>query len=188
MLELQQDTERRIVEGCVENDRLAQEQLFKLHFGTMMGMCLRYTQDKEEARSIVNQGFLKVFQKIHTFRFEGSLQGWIRKLVFNALSDYFKKKAKLVNLVPIEEHQEISQRAKVLDDFYVSDLLVLVDRLPPATKEVFRLYALEGFSHPEIADQVKISVGTSKWHLANARKLLKNIISTNKSQLDLYAG
>ena len=180
-------TERDLVAACVNNDRYAQEQLFKKHFGTMMGMCLRYTQDREEARSIINQGFLKVFQKIHTFRHDGSLEGWIRKLVFNALSDHFRKKNKEALVVPIDEHMEIAQRAKVLDDIYLEDILVFVDRLPPATQKVFRLYALEGFTHPEIADQVKISVGTSKWHLANARKLLKAIITNNSSQLD-YAG
>ena len=188
MPELQQNTERALIAGCIENDRRSQEQLFKIHFRTMMSMCMRYTKDNEEARSIINQGFLKVFQKIHTFRHAGSLEGWIRKLVFHALSDHFKQKSKLLELVPIEEHQEISQRAKVLDDFYLQDVLVIVDHLPPATKEVFRLYALEGFTHPEIAEQVKISVGTSKWHLANARKLLKGFLTKNKSQLDYYAG
>ncbi len=183
-----QNTERALIAGCIDNDRRSQEQLFKIHFGTMMSMCMRYTQDKAEARSIVNQGFLKVFQKIHTFRHAGSLEGWIRKLVFHALSDHFKQKSKLLELVPIEDHQEIGQRAKVLDDFYLQDVLVIVDNLPPATKEVFRLYALEGFTHPEIADQVKISVGTSKWHLANARKLLKGFLTKKQSQLDFYAG
>ena len=92
-------SERDLVEGCVRNDRIFQERLYRRFFPTMMQMCMRYASDRDEAMLIVNNGFLRVFQKIDTFAFKGSLEGWIRRLVFHSLSDYFKKQPKNVHFL-----------------------------------------------------------------------------------------
>ena len=177
--------EKKIVEGCVRNERFAQEVLYKKHFDTMMRMCMRYTHDREKAMDIVNVGFLRVFQKLHTFEFKGSLEGWIRRLVFHALSDHFRKDKKYLQFMVFEERDD-STHEKAHSNLFAEDILKMVDTLPPATQEVFRLYAIEGYTHVEISKNVGISVGTSKWHLANARKILKKLIDQNN--LRQYAG
>ena len=179
-------SEKELVEGCVRNDRYFQELLYRRYFNTMIGMCMRYTNDRDTAMEIVNMGFLRVFKKLHTFAYKGSLEGWIRKLVYHALSEYYKKNDKYLQFLVFEERDR-SIKETALDNIYVEDILKMVDKLPPATQQVFKLYAIEGFSHVEIAKQVDISVGTSKWHLSAARKKLKELIENN-NKYRLYAG
>lgn len=178
--------ERALVEGCVQNNRQAQEALYRRFFPAMMAMCLRYTHDREEAMTIVNNGFLRVFQKLHTYSFKGSLEGWIRRLVFHSLSDHFKAQPKNVHFLVFEEADQRADNP-ALPNLYFEDLLGLVDKLPPATREVFYLFAIEGYSHIEIAEITGISEGTSKWHLHAARTRLKELI-VEFSQRKPYAG
>ncbi len=185
MFKKQKYDEREIVEGCVRNERKAQELLYREHFDVMMRMCMRYTNDKDKAMEIVNIGFLRVFQKLHTFEFKGSLQGWIRRLVFHCLSDHYRKNSKYLQFMVFEERDQSSVE-KAHSNLYAEDILKMVETLPPATQQVFRLYAIEGFTHVEISKNIGISVGTSKWHLSNARKILKRLI--DKNNLRQYAG
>lgn len=171
-------SEQDLVAGCVRNERRFQELLYRQYFPKMMGMCMRYTKDRDIAMQIVNNGFLRVFKKIDQFSFKGSLEGWIRRLVYHSVSDYFKKHSKYARFLILEERDD-SIRQTALDDLYFQDVLRLVDMLPAATKEVFRLFAIEGYSHKEIAKQQGISVGTSKWHLSAARKRLKELLEQN---------
>jgi RNA polymerase sigma-70 factor (ECF subfamily) len=180
-------SERELVEGCVRNDRYFQEQLYRRFFPTMIQMCMRYASDRDEAMLIVNNGFLRVFQKIDTFAFKGSLEGWIRRLVFHSLSDHYKKQPKNVHFLVWEEWDSRDTHNTALPALYLEDLLGMVDQLPPATKDVFCLYAIDGYTHAEIAQRLGMSEGTSKWHLNAARKRLKDLIAQqNLSQS--YAG
>lgn len=179
-------SEQDLVKGCIENDRYCQELLYRRYFDTMIRMCIRYTEDREIAMEIVNNGFLRVFKKLDTFSFKGSLEGWIRKLVYHSLSEYYKKHSKYLQFIVLED-RDASINEHTLSNIYEEDILKLIDQLPPATKEVFRLFAIEGFSHNEIADMIKISEGTSKWHLSAARKRLKQLIEQTK-EFRLYAG
>ena len=172
-------SEQDLVAGCVRNERRFQELLYRQYFPKMMSMCMRYTNDRDIAMQIVNNGFLRVFKKINQFSFKGSLEGRIRRLVYHSVSDYFKKHSKYVRFLVLEERDD-SIRQTALDDLYFQDVLSLVDMLPAATKEVFRLFAIEGYSHAEIAKRQGISVGTSKWHLSAARKRLKELLEQNK--------
>ena len=179
-------SEKDLVEACVANDRRAQEELFRRFFPTMMRMCMRYAEDKAVAMEIVNAGFLRVFKKLHTFSFSGSLEGWIRRLIFHSLSDHFKKQTKSVHFLSIED-RDAPHESTALDQLFWEDIIKLVDYLPAASKEVFWLYAIEGYSHAEIAERANISVGTSKWHLSNARKKLKKLIHQINNRTN-YAG
>ncbi len=179
-------SEEELVAGCLRNERKYQEYLYRRYFATMMSMCLRYTDDRDIAMQIVNNGFLRVFKKLSTFSFKGSLEGWIRKLVYHSLSEYFKKHSRYLQFLVFEERDsQINETA--LSKMYEDDLLKMVDSLPPASREVFRLYAIEGYTHVEIAKSIGISVGTSKWHLASARKRLKLLIEKNYNSI-LHAG
>ena len=164
--------EADVIAGCVKNDRYSQEMMYRQHFAAMYQMCLRYTTDQETALEIVNDGFIRVFKKIGQFEFKGSLQGWIRRIVFHAVADYFRKQPTQWREVMFEDHDR-PDYVSALDTLYADDLLDLVEKLPKATRHVFNLYALEGCSHNDIAEQLGISVGTSKWHLSNARSMLK---------------
>jgi RNA polymerase sigma-70 factor (ECF subfamily) len=168
-------TEEELVKGCVDNDRKMQEQLYRRFMPFMMQMCRRYTSETDEALTIVNDGFLRVFKKIELYGFKGSLEGWIRKVVWHSLSDHFRKKAKSLKLMMLEE-RDAPAIASGASQLYVEDILLLVDKLPPASREVFRLYAIDGFSHAEIGEQLGISDGTSKWHLSTARQQLRLLI------------
>jgi RNA polymerase sigma factor (sigma-70 family) len=182
-----------IAKRCAANERAAQELLYRRFFQPMLQMCLRYTDgDKDRALEILNDGFLRVFKKIHLFEGRGSLEGWIRRLVFHAVSDYYKANdAYLKNVVfdelPIENQSNIVSKhddtGGALGKLFFEDLLVLVDFLPPATREVFKLYAIEGFSHAEIGEQLNITTGTSKWHLSEARNKLKVMLERRSISL-----
>ncbi len=180
-------TERELVEGCVQNDRIYQEALYRRYLPTMMQMCMRYTDDRQQAMEIVNNGMLRVFKKIDTFEFKGSLEGWVRKLVYHSLSDYYKKHSKYMHFLVFEERDEIV-RQEPIDNLYLEDLLRMVRQLPDNTQEVFRLYAIEGYTHTEIGQRLGLSEGTSKWHLSKARKILKQMIQQQNNSSQLYAG
>jgi RNA polymerase sigma factor (sigma-70 family) len=174
-------SENEIVNGCVRNERQFQEILYRRHFPTMMRMCLRHANgDEERALEMLNDGFLRVFKKIETFEFKGSLEGWIRRLVFHAISDYFRSNRNYLDNTVFEDDNMPLMRVteEVSDQLYYEDLLKLVETLPPATRAVFQFYAIEGFSHKEIADKLNITEGTSKWHLSTARDKLKLLIKT----------
>ena len=165
-------TEEELVSGCVDNDRRAQEALYKRFFPEMMRMCMRHTRDENKAIEIVNTGFLRVFKKIHTFAFKGSLEGWVRRLVFHSMADYFRENSKYAYFLVFEEKDEqVSEKCH--EPFFEEDILTVVRNLPPVSQEVFRLYAIEGYSHAEIGALLGISEGTSKWHLSTARQRLR---------------
>lgn len=169
-------TEQELVEACTLNDRRAQEALYRRFFPEMMRMTLRYTRDEDTAIEIVNNGFLRVFKKIHTFAFKGSLEGWVRRLVYHSMADYFRDNARYLHFLVLEEHDSsVPERGH--ETFYEEDILRAVRTLPPVSQEVFRLYAIEGYSHAEIAENLDISEGTSKWHLSTARQKLREILS-----------
>lgn len=176
-------SDQELVQGCAKNDRKFQELLYRKYFSSMMYMCLRYTEDRDIAMQIVNNGFLRAFKKIDSYAFKGSLEGWIRKIVYHSLSDYYKKHAKYVQFLVLEEKEKAIPDT-ALSNMYAEDILGMVNELPPSTKQVFQLYAIEGYAHKEIAEKLGISEGTSKWHLSAARKTLKRLI--NKSTINRH--
>ncbi len=172
-------TESELIAGCVRNDRRAQEALYRRFFPQMFRLCLRHTSDEETAISVVNQGFLRVFQKIHTFAFQGSLEGWIRRLVYHSLADHFRRYHRYHRFILLEEHDTAAplQADAALDEAY---LIRLIEGLPSTAQTVFRLYAIEGYTHAEIAQQLGIGEGTSKWYLFIARQhLRKRLVKEN---------
>jgi RNA polymerase sigma factor (sigma-70 family) len=174
---LESHSEIEIVNGCIRNERFFQELLYRRHFPAMMRMCLRYTSDRDQAMEIINNGFLRVFKKIEQFQFKGSLEGWIRKLVYHCMADYFKNNQRYVQFMVFEDRDEqrvVQEQATV--SCYVDDLMQLVTTLPDTTQKVFKLYAVEGYTHDEIGKLLGISDGTSKWHLSSARQRLKHAL------------
>lgn len=186
MPDVNQHTDKTLIDGCLRNDRKSQELLYRKYFGSMLRMVSRYTTDKDAAQEIINNGFLRAFKKLDAYTFKGSFEGWLRKLVFHCLSEYFKQHNKYLQLLVFEETEKAVPET-AYHQMYFDDVMKLVDTLPPATKQVFELYAIEGFSHMEISKQVNISIGTSKWHLSTARKQLQLLLKNNKNYT-LHAG
>jgi RNA polymerase sigma factor (sigma-70 family) len=168
-------TDEELVKGCVANDRRAQEAMYRRFFPDMLRMCLRYTRDEERAMEIVNIGFLRVFRKIGTFAFKGSLEGWVRRLIYHSLADYYRDRSKYLHFLVFEERDEaVPDQSN--QTFFEEDIMKAVQKLPPVSQQVFMLYAIEGYSHAEIAAQLGINEGTSKWHLSTARQKLRDTL------------
>lgn len=142
-------------------------------------MCRRYTQDEDQLISIINDGFLKVFKRIGSYEAKGSFEGWVRRLVFTSLSDFFRKENKYLKFM-IFDTPDTVMRSDSEETLYYQDIIKLMDRLPEKTREVFHKYAIEGYTHKDIGAEMNISEGTSKWHLSEARKKLQQLLFERK--------
>lgn len=166
-----------MIRCCLVNDRKGQEFIYRKFFGSMHRMCTKYTNDEDELISIINDGFLKAFKKMDQFQFAGSFEGWLRRVVFSTLSDYFRKKNRGLAFLEIQDVG--ADDSDVLNKLYFEDLIAYLNHLPETTKKVFIKFHLEGYSHQEICDELGISEGTSKWHVFSARQKLKEQLTKN---------
>ena len=160
-----------LISGCSQNNRGAQAKLYHLFYPRMMGFIRRYFPEQEEAEEIFNNGFLRAFKKIDTYSFKGSFEGWLRKIMFHAVSDYVDKNVKYSKHVVLVEKDEVIDK-DFASSLYYDDLIKLVNELPNATRIVFNMFAIDGYQHREISEILGISEGTSKWHLSTGRKML----------------
>jgi len=172
--------ENSLVNRLKSGDRLSQSECYNLYVGKMYTIALRYTSSKEDAREVINTAFLKVYNSIQSFQFKGSFEGWIRTIVKRASIDHCRKY--VYNNVPTYEILEFDSKVynDAINNLEVQDFLQLIVKVPEASRIVFNLFAIEGYSHKEISKELNISEGTSKWHLSNARKKLINIINLEK--------
>ena len=161
-----------LITGCARNERGAQAKLYELFYPRMMGMVRRYFPAQELAEEILNNGFLRAFQKIDNYGFKGSFEGWLRKIVFHAVSDYAKTQVKYSDNILLVEKDEFIIR-DAASSLYYEDLMKLVFELPETARIVFNMYVFDDQSHKEISKYLGISEGTSKWYLSEARKTLK---------------
>jgi RNA polymerase sigma factor (sigma-70 family) len=168
----------QLVKGCINNDRTAQEVLYKLFYADMLRVCHSYLPDKELAKEAFNSGFLKVFQSIKNFDVEkGELGGWIRRIMIYTAIDLCRKELKFATMtLHDQDDDDFFISPTVLEKLYFEDILTKIRALPYATQTVFNLYEMDGFSHKEIAEQLNISEGTSRWHLAEAKKKLRTLL------------
>lgn len=174
--------DEQLVKKCLEKDPLAQKQLFDIYAKKMMGVCIRYSQDQEEAQDVLQMGFIKVFEKLHMYSSEGSLEGWIRKVIVNTALDNIRKNKKFndnVELDKVDFHLQTYSESG-LDSLSAADLLNIIQKMPTGFRTVFNLYAIEGYSHKEIAEQLGISVSTSKSQYSRAKVHLQKIIIEEK--------
>lgn len=173
---------QELIQGCIRNERSAQEKVYKLFYSKMMALVKRYIDQDMQAEEVLNNGFLRAFQKVEQYTFQGSFEGWLRKIVFHAVSDYVKQNIKYSEKIMLVEKDQYVHKDHA-DRLYYDQLLQLVQSLPGATRAVFNMYVMEGFSHKEIGKMLGISEGTSKWHLSEGRRILKDKIE--KLQLHL---
>ncbi|MEP6950245.1 MAG: sigma-70 family RNA polymerase sigma factor [Ginsengibacter sp.] len=184
------DETRKLIEGCLEGDRLSQNLLYNLYSKKMFVVCLRFAKNREEAEEILQEGFVRVFEFMHQYKFSGSFEGWIRKIIVNCALRKFKSKGQLHGLTRIDATAlDNIGNENIISQLGTKELLLMVQRLPPAYRMVFSLYVFEGMKHREIARHLNIAEGTSKSNLSDARLLLqkavKNSLQTSQNSQQL---
>jgi RNA polymerase sigma factor (sigma-70 family) len=167
--------DQKLIEQCLKGQSLAQEKLFKKYYGIMLGICLRYTNNRNEAKEVLQEGFIKVFNNLQSFKFEGSLPGWMKKIMVNTAIDKYRKR--IAEPISFEMPENASTEEDVISNFNKNDLLDCINLLPAGYKAIFNLYVIEGYTHKEISEKLGINEGTSKSQLAKAKIYLKYIIS-----------
>jgi len=182
-------TENELIAGCIRQDRACQEALYKRFYGKMMGVCLRYAKNRDEASDMLQEGFIKVFTSLRNFSFKGSFEGWVRRIIVNTAVDHLRRNKHEYMIVStvyaregdVPDPAEEVEEDNMLNNLSEEEILNAVSQLSPAYRTVFNLYVMENFPHKEIADQLGISEGTSKSNLAKARfQLKKNLFNLIK--------
>ena len=169
----------------MEGDRRMQEELYRRFSPRMYAVCLRYAGNAEEAEDILQEGFIKVFKKLESFRGEGSFEGWVRRIFVNTAIEHFRRKRHLQPVTEKEENTIEGKSLSALDGLAEKDILALVQQLSPGYRTVFNMYVVEGYTHKEIGDMLGISEGTSKSQLSRAKVILQDMV---KQFLDTQRG
>ncbi len=177
-----------LINNCIKGDRQSQASLYKHYAPTMMVVCMRYSKNKEEAEEALQEGFMKVFTHLQQFKFEGSFEGWIRRIMVNCSLRRLKSKHHLHAVVNIDNSSNLFEANETIHaSLGAKELLLLVQQLPPAYKMVFNLYVFEGLKHREIAELLDISEGTSKSNLSDARVILQKAVLQHEQTINLNA-
>ena len=166
-------SDEELIQGCIKGKDAFQYELYKRYSPKMFGVCLRYCASREEAEDVLQDGFIKVFKKIDSFRFTGSFEGWIRRIMVHTAirNKYITLRAHEVNTLEGVEHPALDE--KVTSKLMMMDLMKLVNELPQGYKIVFNLFAVEGYSHKEIAEMLEIQEATSRSQYLRARQFLR---------------
>ena len=182
-----------LINGCLQNNRKFQEQLFKLYYGKMLVVSMQYTKDRDTAQEIVQDSFIKIFEKLNLFDNKGSLEGWVRRIVVNTAIDRIRKSKKDPFLIDNDNDYMLggTNPMEELEDHRLSEekseiILEAIQQLSPAYRTVFNLYVIEDFTHKEIAEKLGISEGTSKSNLSKARVNIHKLIEDKIVRLHNY--
>lgn len=179
-----QMTDEELVSGCLKKNPLAQKHLWERFSRKMMGVCLRYSNDKDDAEDILQVGFIKVFENIESFKGSGSLEGWVRRIMVNTALNHYRQNKQSRESLDIEVvDYMVEGDNQVSDRLDAKELMRMIQRLPPGFRSVFNLFAIEGYSHKEIASMLEISEGTSKSQYARARAFLQRMIQKEEYEV-----
>ncbi|MBL4755008.1 MAG: sigma-70 family RNA polymerase sigma factor [Flavobacteriales bacterium] len=171
----------QLVQGCIRGDVVCQKQLYQLYARTMMGVCLRYAKSREEAEDFLQDGFIKMFKNIDQYEGKGSLEGWVRRIMVNTALASMRK------FNPLQQSGDVldlensnGEEPEIISSLSAKDLLEIIHRIPDGYRIVFSLYAIEGYSHKEIAAKLGITESTSKSQLSRARATLQKMVINQK--------
>ena len=178
----------QLVEACIRKDRLSQQKLYKTFYGKMLTVCMRYADNREEAKDILHDGFIKVFANLKNFEFKGSLEGWVKRIITNTAIDNVRKKKNFIleldenrNYEGIADDYNENQEYEQFNHLKVEIILQLIQKLSPMYRTVFNLYVFEELSHKEIAEQLNINIGTSKSNYAKAKRNLIKLFENHSN-------
>jgi len=171
---------KNIIIGCLKGNRRDQELLYRRHAARLYAVCLQYSGNDEEARDILQEGFIKIFENLMHYKHEGSFEGWMRRIMVNTALERVRNKYNLYRVDDIDQIPEPDAEPDNEDysGLEAVDLLGIIRELPPKYRVVFNLYAIEGYSHKEISKMVNISEGTSKSNLSRARVILQRRVGS----------
>ncbi len=184
-------SEEEIIAGCRKKNRALQEQLYKTYYSMFLKVCARYAKSMQDAEQLLNDGFLKIFTQIDSFKNTGSFGGWMQRIMVNTCLDYLRSAALKEEMnvqersIPAEE-SNLSVSNEGLENMEFKELLLIIQQLPAMTKTVFNLFVFDGFNHKQIAEQMNISEGTSHWHVHQARNILQKKIIKSEQQKVTY--
>jgi RNA polymerase sigma factor (sigma-70 family) len=165
-----------IITLCIRDNRQAQNALYKEFYSYGMSIVCRYITDKQEAVQILNESYFKVFTNLHSFTPELDFKPWFKTIVINSALNHIKKMKKFTNEVNIEDHSQLSFSDTILSKLHFEDIIKMVQSLSSSYRTVFNLYVLDGYKHEDIAQQLGITVSTSKSNLARAKEKLRDMI------------
>jgi RNA polymerase sigma factor (sigma-70 family) len=175
-LKIYRAKEDDIIKGCLRRERSAQKLLYETYSSKMYGICYRYVKDSMEAEDVLVTAFMKVFEKIEQFKHEGSFEGWIRRIVVNEALTCLRRKRNMYLETELDKVDSDPNYNSLNDHLEAEDLVQLVKELPTGYRIVFNMYAIDGYSHKEIADSLGISENTSKSQLSRARTYLQKVL------------
>lgn len=177
--------EEELVKGCLKRDRNAQKQLYDAYSGKMYSICFRYVKNSMEAEDVLVTAFTKIFDKIDQFKAEGSFEGWIRRIMVNEALSSIRKNKTMYLETDLEAADRQPDFDHLGDHLEAEDLVNLIQELPPGYRMVFNMYAIDGYSHKEIAEELGISENTSKSQLSRARVFLQKLLRDQEVALQL---
>ena len=183
-------TEAELINRCIAGEKSCQERLYRKYASKMFGVCLGYVNSQDDAKDVMQDAFIKIFESLKKYNGEGSFEGWIRKIIVNTAIDYYRKNLKEIRNVQIDDLYDVKTEASVLDRIQEKELLELIHKLPEGARIIFNLYVIEGYSHDEIAKTLNISLSTSKSQVWRAKGLLQtwiNTINNPQSVMESYS-
>lgn len=170
-------TEQEIIEGCIRKKPASQRALFDRYAGTMMGLCMRYAKDQQEAQDFLQLGFIKVFDYIHQYKGTGNFEGWMRRVFVSIATRELSKQKIRFDTVDVAENNTAFENPSVLSRISETEIHEMIRSLPDGYRIVFNLFVVEGYSHEEIAAMLSIQQSTSRTQLLKARKMLQTLIA-----------
>ena len=170
---------KSIISDCIAGSQKAQAKLYHHFAPKMFGVCLRYAKDTTEAEDNLQEGFIKVFANLKSFRQDGSFEGWIRRIMINVSLEKLRKQQVMYPVEDVAVYDTVNYSDDVIAQLNAEELIKLIQQLPPRYRLVFNLYVIDGMSHEEIAREMSIAQGTSKSNLARAREILKKKVQMN---------
>jgi RNA polymerase sigma-70 factor (ECF subfamily) len=169
--------EQVLISQCIKGEADAQEKLYAQYSKQMYVICLRYTRSQLEAEDVLQEAFIKIFDKIDQFKGETTIGGWIKRIVVNTALNSQRSKLYMFPMTDVEELTSHKEEELTLSGFHLEELLAMIRALPEGCQVIFNMYAIEGFSHKEIGGQLNVSEGTSKSQYSRAKLLLRNMIN-----------
>ena len=171
---------KNIINGCLKGDRRDQELLYRRYAARLYAVCLQYSGNDEEARDVLQEGFIKIYENLVHYKYEGSFDGWVRRIMVNTALEKYRSKHNLYRVDDIDQIPEPNAEPDNEDyaGLEARDLIEIIRELPPRYRIVFNLFAIEGYSHKEISDMMSISEGTSKSNLSRARVILQRRVGS----------
>ena len=181
-LTIHRSDEQELITGCLQRDRAAQQRLYDRYSGKMYALCCRYLKDTMDAEDVLVTSFTKIFDRINQYKGEGSFEGWIRRVVVNESLTYLRRNRSMYLETELETAEREPDYQSLSDHLEAEDLLTMINELPSGYRVVFNLYAIDGYSHKEIAETLGISENTSKSQLSRARVYLQKLLAERNSE------